>query len=225
MASAPRERRRPVIQYLRTGVRSGGRRILDAFDLSVKPGEAVWLSGPPGGAQGFLARMVAGMAAPSEGTVLVDDLNPARLDLKGLQALRRTVSCVFDDEPPSWMDTDAWVALGLHLAGRPWEESFKAAVAELDAAGLKALARVPHREIPRDCRFAVALIRALERRSRNLAVDWPGGLDGSVPESVLISLKSFLTGGGAAIFTGGPGEWGAPLGGRAVTLEIPGNPS
>ena len=214
-----------MIQYLRTGVRAGGRRLLDAFDLAVKPGEAVWLSGPPGGAQGFLVRMVQGLATPSEGTVLVDDLNPARLDIKGLQALRRTVSCVFDDEPPSWMDTYAWVALGPHLAGRPWEEAFKAAVGELDAAGMRSLAREPHREIPRDCRFAVALIRALERRPRNLAVDWPGGLDGLVPESVLISLKSFLTGGGSAVFTGGPGEWGTALGGRGVTLEIPENPS
>jgi len=214
-----------VIQYLRAGVRTGGRRLLDAFDLAVKPGEAVWLAGPPGGPQGFLVRMVPGLVTPSEGSVLVDDLNPARLDVKGLQAFRRTVSTVLDDEPPSWMDTDSWVALGPYLAGRPWEESFKAAVAELEAAGLKSLARDPHGRLPRECRFAVSLVRALARHPRNLAVDWPGGLDGFVPESILISLKAFLTGGGSAVFTGGPGEWGTAMGGRAVTLEIPEDPS
>jgi ABC-type ATPase involved in cell division len=211
-----------VIQYLRAGFRSGDRRLLDAFDLAIGAGEAAWISGPPGGPQGRLVRMVAGLVAPSEGTVLVDDLNPARLDFRGLQAFRRGQGLVLDDEPPSGVDTASWIALGAHVSGRPWEESYRAALAELEAAGMKALGYERHALIPRDCRFPVALMRALLRRPRNLAVDWPGGLDGAVPEALLVSLKAFLTGGGSAAFTGGLGEWGTAMGGRAVTVEIPG---
>jgi putative ABC transport system ATP-binding protein len=52
----------------------GGRVILDDFDLTVGPGERVAVVGPSGSGKTSLLALLAGLAAPTAGQVLVDQV-------------------------------------------------------------------------------------------------------------------------------------------------------
>ena len=52
----------------------GGRVILDDFDLRVGPGERVAVVGPSGSGKTSLLALLAGLAAPAAGQVLVDQV-------------------------------------------------------------------------------------------------------------------------------------------------------
>ena len=54
------------------GYRRGGQQILSGINLTVEPGHSVAVMGPSGSGKTSLLAILAGLNAPSEGTVLID---------------------------------------------------------------------------------------------------------------------------------------------------------
>ncbi|MDR1509093.1 MAG: ABC transporter ATP-binding protein [Synergistaceae bacterium] len=90
--------------YLRTGVFSSAAKpvkALDGLTFGVGRGETAGVVGESGCGKTTLARIILGLETPTEGSVLIDGMNP--FDVKGAQrrALRRKVGVVFQSPQAS----------------------------------------------------------------------------------------------------------------------------
>lgn len=207
-----------MLQYLHVGKSFASRWVLTRFNLEVKPGESVRLTGVAGAGKSLLVRMALGDVAPTTGTVHVNGLNPFKLTFGARQRLRRGVSAVLDAEPPLDMPAETWIALGLWCAGQSWGDSLEAARRALDRIGMRPLATRPCSDLARGQRLVLALARGLARKPQLLLVDWAGGL-GGIPAPLAAEVEKFVADGGACLSVGEPGgDPGLPAT-RSLILE------
>jgi len=69
----------PLVRLERVGKRFGaGPAVLAGLDLAVEPGEFVSFIGPSGCGKSTLLRLIAGLGAPSEGTISIAGRTPER---------------------------------------------------------------------------------------------------------------------------------------------------
>ncbi len=190
------------------------------FSLEVKPGELVWLDGPSGAGKSVVVRLALGLILPTTGSVNVNGVNPAKVSRAARQSGRRRISAVLGDEPELDLPVESWVALGLWCAGQPWAKSVNAAREALERADLRELAGQRYRELAPGRRFAVTLVRALEREPDLLLVDWPGPHLETLPEKLAEELIRYTGDGGACLVIGGPTGRTSRLGGRTERLEL-----
>jgi NitT/TauT family transport system ATP-binding protein len=137
-----------------------GTRALDRFDLEVARGEFLSLLGPSGCGKSTVLRLVAGLAAPTEGAVL----RPSGV----------RVGVVFQ-EPTlmPWASAFDNVRLPLRLAGRGEAEVREEVMAVLARVGLADFARAYPRELSGGMRMRVSIARALVTRPELLLLDEP----------------------------------------------------
>jgi len=137
-----------------------GTRALDRFDLEVARGEFLSLLGPSGCGKSTVLRLVAGLAAPTEGAVL----RPSGV----------RVGVVFQ-EPTlmPWASAFDNVRLPLRLAGRGEAEIREEVMAVLARVGLADFARAYPRELSGGMRMRVSIARALVTRPELLLLDEP----------------------------------------------------
>jgi len=151
-----------------------GQQVLQPTDLRVAVGDFVTLLGPSGCGKSSLLKLVAGLLAPSSGTVrvqgrAVDAARPARPDL----------GFVFQ-EPTlmPWARVAANVRLPLDLAGVPRAEADVRVREALAGVGLSRVAQHRPRELSGGMQMRVSIARALVMRPRLLLLDEPfGALD------------------------------------------------
>ncbi|WP_075356280.1 ABC transporter ATP-binding protein [Desulfovibrio sp. DV] len=174
---------------------AGGVNILRGVDLTARAGEALAVTGPSGAGKTTLLMLMAGLLAPTSGTVAIAGLDLSTLNEDGLAAFRRdNVGIVFQafHLVPAMTALEN-AALPLEFAGR--SDAFDRAAEALDAVGLSQ--RVNHfpAELSGGEQQRVALARALAPRPRLLLADEPtGNLDGETGERVMDLLFS-LSGG------------------------------
>jgi cell division transport system ATP-binding protein len=70
---------------------------LDQVSVNVDRGEFVFLIGPSGSGKSTFLRLLLREEAPTEGRILVTDLDVAKLPRRRVPRLRQRIGCVFQD--------------------------------------------------------------------------------------------------------------------------------
>jgi len=175
-------------------VRYGAVEAVAGVDLSVGDGEVVALLGPSGCGKSTLLRAVAGLEAPSVGTVAWDGV-----DLAGTPVHRRGFGLVFQDgQLFPHRDVAGNVAFGLRMRGVEREARRKRVDELLELVGLAGYRGRRVTELSGGEQQRVALARALAPRPRLLLLDEPlSALDRALRESLAVDLARLLREAGA----------------------------
>ena len=169
MSVAPRCLPAAVPQIAMTGVSKyfgNGRAILYALDMTVAKGEFVSIVGPSGCGKSTMLKLICGLTAPTEGTILVDGLKP--------QNAREMVSYIFQDATLlPWRTVRQNVVLGLELEGMTRERRRELSESLLHLVGLSDVANAYPRELSGGMRMRVSVARALATKPKLLLMDEP----------------------------------------------------
>jgi putative ABC transport system ATP-binding protein len=192
----------PILEF-----RNVERRFKDGDDLvyalreasfSIDAGEFVAVMGPSGSGKSTLLNLAGGLDVPTAGHVLVDGVDLASLDVRGLATVRRqTVGYIFQklNLLPTLTVVEN-VMLPLELDGtsaRAARAAARAALGEMDIAALAD--RYPD-DISGGQQQRVAIARAIVGNRRLLLADEPtGALDTVTGESVMELLTKQVVAG------------------------------
>jgi NitT/TauT family transport system ATP-binding protein len=142
---------------------------LAGVDLTIRPGEFVSLLGPSGCGKSTLLRLIAGLAAPSSGTI---DWPQSRYTAEGRP--EPALSFVFQ-EPTllPWRTAAQNVHLPLQLAGVDRDEAAERVRDVLALVGLSAFADLHPRQLSGGMKMRVSIARALVTGPSILLMDEP----------------------------------------------------
>src|SRR6202166_1079426 len=150
-----------------TKVYDSGVAALGPLDLDVRKGEFVSLLGPSGCGKSTALRLIAGLSAPTSGTVLVSQRS-------GQARVRHSIGFVFQ-EPTlmPWTSVRENVRLPLKLAHASKAEANARVEAALTQVGLAEFAGAYPRELSGGMKMRVSLARALVTDPDILLMDEP----------------------------------------------------
>ncbi|WDP91304.1 MAG: ATP-binding cassette domain-containing protein [Desulfobacter sp.] len=86
-----------IIRLFNVCKRYGGKMALDDITLDIEPGEFIIVSGPSGAGKSTLLKVLYLAERVSEGQILIDGMNLARISASKLPFLRRRFGMVFQD--------------------------------------------------------------------------------------------------------------------------------
>lgn len=161
------ERTVPMIQLLGASKSFGnGSSVIAPLNLEVQKGEFVTLIGPSGCGKSTLLKLIAGLIAPTQGTIQVDGLPPKNV--------REIISFIFQ-EPVllPWRNALKNVCLGLELEGAAQDRRLMKAEAMLKLVGLEHVEKAFPRELSGGMKMRVSIARALATNPRLLLMDEP----------------------------------------------------
>jgi NitT/TauT family transport system ATP-binding protein len=143
-----------------------GRAVLDPLDLEVQKGEFVTMLGPSGCGKSTLLKLIAGLTAPTTGTIRVDGMTPKNA--------RELISFIFQDATLlPWRNVLQNVCLGLELEHESTERQRKKADELLKMVGLQQVSKAYPRELSGGMKMRVSIARALATSPRLLLMDEP----------------------------------------------------
>ena len=168
-------------------------------DLTIYQGETLALVGESGCGKSTLGRLLLGLLAPTEGQVLFDGQDLAKLSAKDLRTLRRQMQMVFQDTAAALnprLDVEGILSEPLRIHDLCPKDQWRARCGQLlDQVGLSRdlLDRYPH-EISGGQRQRVVIARALALEPRLVVCDEPvSALDVSV-QAQMLNLLADLQG-------------------------------
>ena len=170
-----------MIAVSHLGRRFGGRAAVDDVTLDVRPGEIVALLGPNGAGKTTTMRMMAGLIAPSQGSVTIDGV--ALTHTTG-DALRGHIGFL-TEAPGLWDRLTVCENLRVYAGIYEIPEPDAAIGRALDTFELRDRAATPAAELSKGMRQKVALARALLHDPSILLLDEPtSGLDPEITRGV-----------------------------------------
>jgi len=197
-------------------VRFGERTVLDAVDLDVGAGEIVALLGPSGSGKSTLLRVIAGIVAADDGTIVLDGV-----DITNMPTHRRSVGMVFQDEQLfPHMDVAANVGFGLRMAGVDKRTRSDRITELLDVVGLAGFGGRHIDGLSGGERKRVALARSLAPQPKLLLLDEPlTGLDRELHDRLAGEVRAILEAQGTtAIWVTHDAAEAALVAGRTVAM-------
>jgi ABC-type lipoprotein export system ATPase subunit len=143
--------------------------ILAGIDLAVAAGQSLAVTGPSGSGKTSLLAILAGLSAPTEGTVLIDNKPLTRFagPPPGVSVVLQGYGLV------SLLTAAENVEVALRAAGRPARTARSVALAALDQLGLLAHADQLVHELSGGQQQRTAVARALALEPRLLIADEP----------------------------------------------------
>jgi putative ABC transport system ATP-binding protein len=149
--------------------RRAGQQILAGIDVSVAAGQSLAVTGPSGSGKTSLLAILAGLSAPTDGTVLIDGKPITRFagPPPGVSVVLQGYGLV------SLLTAAENIEVALRAAGRPARPARRAAMAALDQLGLLAHADQLVHELSGGQQQRTAVARALALEPRLLIADEP----------------------------------------------------
>ena len=169
-------------------------RAVDAVDITLQRGETLGLVGESGSGKSTVARCVARLIDPTQGSVLIDNEDIAALPRAKLRAVRRRVQMIFQDPYRSLnprRTVGQSIVEGPMNYGMARSEAMKRARALVETVGIAgtALDRYPH-QFSGGQRQRLCIARALAMEPEILIADEAvSALDVSVQAQVLTLLE------------------------------------
>src|SRR5579862_9603575 len=143
-----------------------GRLVLDHIDFALKEGEIVAILGKSGSGKSTFLRIVAGLTAPTEGTVCYRG-HPVYGPAVGIAMVFQSFALF------PWLTVLGNVELGLEAQGVPRDERRQRAVAAIDLIGLDGFESAYPKELSGGMRQRVGFARALVVNPDVLLLDEP----------------------------------------------------
>ncbi|AQZ63115.1 ABC transporter ATP-binding protein [[Actinomadura] parvosata subsp. kistnae] len=175
---------------------------VDGIDLDLIPGQILLVMGPSGSGKTTLLLMLGALLRPTEGSILIGDLDLATTPSRRLPQLRaRTLGFVFQDFNliPS-LNAEENVTLAANLAGVTGAEAGKRARAVLDRVGLSARLNFRPDQLSGGEKQRVAVARALVNNPILLLADEPtANLDSGTGREVARRLRELATHDGRSV--------------------------
>ncbi|MDO5724047.1 MAG: cell division ATP-binding protein FtsE [Flaviflexus sp.] len=155
---------------------TGAHPALDGIDLTIDPGEFVFLVGPSGSGKSTFLRLCLAEERATSGEVHVLGKNLSELSSRRAPYLRRQIGTVFQDfrllDDKNVFDN---VALAMQVIGKP-RHQIKSQVPEvLEMVGLEGKERRKMNELSGGEQQRVAIARAMVNRPKLLLADEPSG--------------------------------------------------
>jgi NitT/TauT family transport system ATP-binding protein len=169
-AGSVSNRRGPLVSIRNVSKQfANGTLAVHGVDLDIVAEEFVSLLGPSGCGKSTLLRIIAGLGAPSAGTIAWPTSTHA-----AASGAQPDLSFVFQDPTlMPWASTVKNVMLPLMLSGIPKVEAVGRATEMLSLVGLKGFEKAYPRELSGGMRMRVSIARALVTRPRILLMDEP----------------------------------------------------
>lgn len=185
----------PLLEAHGVGYVIGGERILTDVDLTVEAGERVAVVGPSGSGKTSLLALLAGLAAPTEGQVLLDGL-----PMTGVPSPDRGVSMVLQGYGlVSLLSAAENVEVALRAAGHARHQAVAEATETLAQLGLAAHTGRLVEELSGGQQQRTAVARALAVRPRLLIADEPTAEQDPAARALVMARMLEITDRGAAL--------------------------
>jgi NitT/TauT family transport system ATP-binding protein len=157
----------PMIELAGVSKKFGnGSPVLSPLDLEIQKGEFVTLLGPSGCGKSTLLKLIAGLTAPTSGTIRVDGLTPKNA--------REVLAFIFQDPTLlPWRNVLQNVCLGLELEDVARDRRLKKAGELLELVRLEHVSKAYPRELSGGMKMRVSIARALATNPRVLLMDEP----------------------------------------------------
>lgn len=182
-----------IIRLFNVTKRYGGKLALNNITLDIKPGEFIFISGPSGAGKSTLLKILYLAERLSEGQILIDGINLARISSKKLPFLRRRFGMVFQDFKliPSRTVFEN-VALVLKVAGEKPSHIKKKVMRVLRVTGMEKKANHLPPTLSGGEQQRVAVARAVVGEPSIILADEPmGSLDSESAQRVLDLLLGY----------------------------------
>ena len=189
--------------------------------LKVDKGEFVFLTGPSGAGKSTLLRLLLVQERPTEGEVIVNGRNLARLTRNEIQAYRRTVGFVFQDFKLIAAKTVFEnVSFALRVLGMPIEQQRRKTYQVLKWVGLQHRLNAFPTELSGGEQQRVAIARALVNEPHLVLADEPtGNLDPDLSLEIMNLFRDMNSRGTTVLVATHDRELIRWVGRRVIQLE------
>ena len=198
-----------------------GKRALKNISLTIEDGEFVFVMGRSGAGKSTLLRLLMKETEPTEGTLVVNDVDLNRLSRRNIPKYRRTIGVVFQDfRLLKHLNVYENVAFAQRVIGKSTAEIRENVPEVLRMVGLSAKYKANVKELSGGEQQRVAIARALVNRPKLLLADEPtGNLDAKTASDIMHLLEEINASGTTVVVITHSAEIVAKMKKRVVILD------
>ena len=198
-----------------------GKRALKNVSLTIVDGEFVFVMGRSGAGKSTLLRLLMKETEPTEGTLVVNDVDLNRLSRRNIPKYRRTIGVVFQDfRLLKHLNVYENVAFAQRVIGKSTAEIRENVPEVLRMVGLSAKYKANVKELSGGEQQRVAIARALVNRPKLLLADEPtGNLDAKTASDIMHLLEEINASGTTVVVITHSADIVAKMKKRVVILD------
>ena len=198
-----------------------GKRALKNISLTIGDGEFVFVMGRSGAGKSTLLRLLMKETDPTEGTLIVNDVDLNRLSRRNVPKYRRTIGVVFQDfRLLKHLNVFENVAFAQRVIGKSTAEIRENVPEVLRMVGLSAKYKANVKELSGGEQQRVAIARALVNRPKLLLADEPtGNLDAKTASDIMHLLEEINASGTTVVVITHSADIVAKMKKRVVILD------